>query len=44
MEAGAATGLHAQEPLVPASEVKQLKAQIRQLERMLGPKTRKLRF
>ena len=26
MEAGAATGLHAEEPLVPASEVKQLKA------------------
>jgi len=37
MEAGAATGLHAEEPLVPASEVKQLKAQIRELERMLGP-------
>jgi transposase-like protein len=27
MEAGAATGLHAEEQLVPASEVKQLKAQ-----------------
>jgi transposase len=39
MEAGAATGLHAEEPLVPASEVKQLKAQIRELERMLGRKT-----
>ena len=33
MEAGAATGLQAEEPLVPASEVKQLKAQIRELER-----------
>ena len=39
MEDGAATGLHAEEPLVPASEVKQLKAQIRELERMLGRKT-----
>ena len=39
METGAATGLHAEEPLVPASEVKQLKAQIRELERMLGRKT-----
>ena len=39
MEAGAATGLHAEEPLVPAFEVKQLKAQIRELERMLGRKT-----
>ena len=39
MEAGAATGLHAEEPVVPASEVKQLKAQIRELERMLGRKT-----
>ena len=39
MEAGAATVLHAEEPLVPASEVKQLKAQIRELERMLGRKT-----
>ena len=39
MEAGAATGLQAEEPLVPASEVKQLKAQIRELERSLGRKT-----
>lgn len=39
MEAGAATGLQAEEPLVAASEVKQLKAQIRELERMLGRKT-----
>ena len=39
MEAGAATGLRAEEPLVPESEVKQLKAQIRELERMLGRKT-----
>lgn len=39
MEAGAATGLQAEEPVVPASEVKQLKAQIRELERMLGRKT-----
>jgi transposase len=39
MEAGAASGLQAEEPLVPASEVKQLKAQIRELERMLGRKT-----
>jgi hypothetical protein len=31
MEAGAATGLHAEEPLVPASEVEQLKVQIRGL-------------
>lgn len=39
IEAGAATGLQAEEPVVPASEVKQLKAQIRELERMLGRKT-----
>jgi transposase len=39
MEAGATTGLSAEEPLVPASEVKQLKAQIRELERLLGRKT-----
>jgi len=39
MEAGADTGLQAEEPVVPASEVKQLKAQIRELERMLGRKT-----
>jgi transposase len=39
MEAGATTGLAAEEPLVPASEVKQLKAQIRELERLLGRKT-----
>ncbi|HWA77574.1 MAG TPA: transposase [Polyangiaceae bacterium] len=30
MEAGAATGLRAEAPLVPESEVKQLKAQIRE--------------
>jgi transposase len=41
MEAGAATGLRAEEPLVPASEVKQLKAQIRELERSLGRKTQR---
>ena len=39
MEAGATTGLAAEEPLVPASEVKALKAQIRELERLLGRKT-----
>jgi putative transposase len=39
MEAGAATELHAEEPLVPASEVKQFKTQIRELERVLGGKT-----
>ena len=39
MEAGATTGLSAEEPLVPASEVKTLKAQIRELERLLGRKT-----
>ena len=36
MEAGATTGLAAEELLVPASEVKVLKAQIRELERLLG--------
>ncbi|HWA28558.1 MAG TPA: transposase [Lacunisphaera sp.] len=39
MEAGPATGLRAEEPLVPESELKQLKAQMRELERMLGRKT-----
>ncbi len=39
MEAGATTGLKAEEPLVPASEVKQLRAQLRELERLLGRKT-----
>jgi hypothetical protein len=30
------SGFKAQEPVVPASEVKQLKAQIRELKRILG--------
>jgi transposase len=40
MAAGAATGMQAQEPLVPASDVKQLKSQIRELERVLWRKIR----
>jgi transposase len=39
MENGALTAVGANEDVVPASEVKQLKTQIRQLERVLGQKT-----
>ena len=39
MENGALTAVGANEEVVPASEVKALKAQIRQLERLLGQKT-----
>ena len=39
MESGALTAVGASEDVVPASEVKQLKNQIRQLERLLGKKT-----
>lgn len=39
MENGALTAVGANEDVVPASEAKQLKAQIRQLERLLGQKT-----
>jgi transposase len=38
-DAGALEGLHAEERVVPESEVKQLKARIRELERALGKKT-----
>ena len=36
---GALTGLDKDEPVVPASEVKAMKARIRELERLLGRKT-----
>ena len=39
MENGALTAVGANEDVVPASEMKALKAQIRQLERVLGQKT-----
>jgi transposase len=39
MENGALTAVGANEDVVPASEVKALKAQIRQLERIVGQKT-----
>lgn len=39
MESGALTAVGANEDVVPASEMKALKAQIRQLERVLGQKT-----
>ena len=39
MENGALTAVGANEDVVPASEMKVLKAQIRQLERVLGQKT-----
>jgi transposase len=39
MREGALVAVRADENVVPASEVKQLKAQIRELERLLGKKT-----
>ena len=39
MREGALVAVGADENVVPASEVKQLKAQIRELERLLGKKT-----
>ena len=39
MEEGGLTGLKAGEPLVALSELKTLKAKIRDLERLLGKKT-----
>ena len=39
MREGALVAVEADERVVPASEVKQLKAQIRELERLLGKKT-----
>lgn len=39
MEAGAMTGLQAGEAVVPSSEVRELHARLRELERMLGRKT-----
>ena len=39
MREGALVAIAADEHVVPASEVKQLKAQIRELERLLGKKT-----
>ena len=39
MESGALTAVGANEEVVPASEVRALKAQLRQLERILGQKT-----
>jgi transposase len=38
-EEGGLRGLDADEPVVPESEVKQLWAQVRELQRMLGKKT-----
>ena len=38
-ELGGLSGLDAEEPVVPESEVKQLRAQVRELQRMLGKKT-----
>jgi transposase len=38
-EEGGLRGLDADEPVVPESEVKQLRAQVRELQRMLGKKT-----
>lgn len=39
MEEGALVGLDTSEDLVPASQVKELKGKLRQLERLLGKKT-----
>lgn len=39
MREGALVAVEADDQVVPASEVKQLKAQIRELERLLGKKT-----
>lgn len=38
-DAGSLTGLKAGEPVVPESEVQKLKAQVRELQRLLGKKT-----
>ena len=38
-EQGAVTGLKADEPLVPASEMKAARTKIRELQRLLGKKT-----
>jgi transposase len=38
-DAGSLTGLKAGEPVVPESEVQKLKAQVRELQRLLGRKT-----
>jgi transposase len=38
-EEGGLRGLHADEPVVPESEVKQLRVQVRELQRLLGKKT-----
>ena len=39
MEQGSMSSLGSEEPVVPESEVKQLKARVRELERLLGKKT-----
>jgi transposase len=39
MEEGSMSSLGAEEPVVPESEVKQLKSRVRELERLLGKKT-----
>lgn len=39
MDEGSLAGLDAEESLVPQSEIKQLQAQVRELERLLGRKT-----
>jgi transposase len=39
MEQGSMSSLGAEEPVVPESEVKQLRVRIRELERLLGKKT-----
>ncbi len=39
MEEGSKTALHADESVVPASEVKRLEAKVRELERLLGKKS-----
>ena len=39
MEEGALAGLDSEETLVPASQVKELKGKVRELERLLGKKT-----
>ena len=39
MEEGALTGVGSEERVVPESEVKQLRKQVKELERMLGRKT-----
>ncbi|QDE84059.1 hypothetical protein BHS07_22245 [Myxococcus xanthus] len=41
-EAGSVSGLKAGEAVVPESEMQQLKAQVRELQRMLGKKTQEV--